>query len=136
MLAVIYLIFNEGYVAGSGDDLTRAELCVEAVRLGRVLAELMPADQAYGSVSTVPGPTELTRMPRRPNSWAMPSVIWLIAAFEAAYHTNSPGEPYFEAAEATLTMTPPAPPRLRVFELGRSTRWDRSPSFRVRRRRS
>ncbi|WP_433175362.1 RNA polymerase sigma factor [Actinoallomurus sp. CA-150999] len=42
VLAVIYLIFNEGYVAGSGDRLIRAELCAEAVRLGRLLAELMP----------------------------------------------------------------------------------------------
>ncbi|MEV0405495.1 RNA polymerase sigma factor [Actinoallomurus sp. NPDC050550] len=42
VLAVIYLIFNEGYVAGSGDRLIRAELCAEAIRLGRLLAELMP----------------------------------------------------------------------------------------------
>ncbi len=42
MLAVIYLIFNEGYLAGSGDRLVREDLCAEAVRLGRLLAELMP----------------------------------------------------------------------------------------------
>ena len=42
VLAVVYLIFNEGYAASSGDDLIRAELCAEAVRLGRLLAELMP----------------------------------------------------------------------------------------------
>ena len=44
VLAVIYLIFNEGYTASSGDSLVRADLCVEAVRLGRVLAELMPRE--------------------------------------------------------------------------------------------
>jgi RNA polymerase sigma-70 factor (ECF subfamily) len=43
LLAVIYLIFNEGYVATSGDSLTRKELCAEAIRLGRVLVSLMPA---------------------------------------------------------------------------------------------
>jgi RNA polymerase sigma-70 factor, ECF subfamily len=42
VLAVIYLIFNEGYAASAGDALVRRELCAEAVRLGRVLAELMP----------------------------------------------------------------------------------------------
>ena len=41
-LAVIYLIFNEGYAASSGDRLIRDELCTEAIRLGRLLAELMP----------------------------------------------------------------------------------------------
>lgn len=42
VLAVIYLIFNEGHTASSGPDLVRDDLCAEAVRLSRVLAELMP----------------------------------------------------------------------------------------------
>jgi RNA polymerase sigma-70 factor, ECF subfamily len=42
VLAVIYLIFNEGYAASSGDQLVRADLCAEAIRLARLLAELMP----------------------------------------------------------------------------------------------
>jgi RNA polymerase sigma-70 factor (ECF subfamily) len=42
VLAVVYLIFNEGYTASAGDRLVREDLCAEAVRLGRVLAELMP----------------------------------------------------------------------------------------------
>ncbi|HET7100893.1 MAG TPA: sigma-70 family RNA polymerase sigma factor, partial [Terriglobia bacterium] len=42
--AVIYLIFNEGYAATSGDSLIRRELCAEAIRLARTLCELMPED--------------------------------------------------------------------------------------------
>jgi len=42
VLAVIYLVFNEGYLATSGEVASRAELCAEAVRLGRLLVELMP----------------------------------------------------------------------------------------------
>ncbi len=42
VLAVVYLIFNEGYAASSGDQLIRAGLCAEAIRLGRLLARLMP----------------------------------------------------------------------------------------------
>jgi RNA polymerase sigma-70 factor (ECF subfamily) len=42
VLAVVYLIFNEGYTASSGERLVREELCTEAIRLGRLLAELMP----------------------------------------------------------------------------------------------
>jgi RNA polymerase sigma-70 factor, ECF subfamily len=42
VLAVVYLVFNEGYTASSGEQLVRADLCAEAIRLGRLLAELMP----------------------------------------------------------------------------------------------
>jgi RNA polymerase sigma-70 factor, ECF subfamily len=42
VLAVIYLIFNEGYTASSGEQLVRNDLCAEAIRLGRVLVQLMP----------------------------------------------------------------------------------------------
>src|SRR6266536_3277762 len=44
VLAVVYLIFNEGYTASSGDQLIREDLCAEAIRLGRLLAELMPGE--------------------------------------------------------------------------------------------
>ena len=42
MLAVVYLVFNEGYTATAGDALVRDDLCAEAIRLARLLAELMP----------------------------------------------------------------------------------------------
>ncbi len=44
VLLVVYLIFNEGYLASSGDALVRRELCAEAIRLGRVVCELLPQE--------------------------------------------------------------------------------------------
>ncbi|WP_235365023.1 RNA polymerase sigma factor [Sphingomonas sp. ERG5] len=44
VLEVVYLIFNEGYAATAGDDLVRPSLCLEAQRLGRILAALMPEE--------------------------------------------------------------------------------------------
>jgi RNA polymerase sigma-70 factor (ECF subfamily) len=44
VLAVVYLIFNEGYTASSGERLMRQDLCSEAIRLGRVLGDLMPRE--------------------------------------------------------------------------------------------
>lgn len=52
VLEVIYLIFNEGYSATAGDDWLRPALCEEALRLGRILAGLMPAeDEVHGLVA-------------------------------------------------------------------------------------
>jgi RNA polymerase sigma-70 factor, ECF subfamily len=52
VLEVIYLVFNEGYSATAGDDWTRQDLCDEALRLGRVLAELAPREpEVHGLVA-------------------------------------------------------------------------------------
>lgn len=48
VLAVVYLVFSEGYSASSGDSLTRGELSAEAIRLGRLLVELFPDPEAIG----------------------------------------------------------------------------------------
>lgn len=48
VLQVIYLVFNEGYAASSGDSLTRPDLSAEAIRLGRLLVELLPEAEAIG----------------------------------------------------------------------------------------
>jgi RNA polymerase sigma-70 factor, ECF subfamily len=52
VLQVVYLIFNEGYSATGGEELVRRELCTEALRLGRLLCELMPKDaEGWGLLS-------------------------------------------------------------------------------------
>src|SRR6185436_15896479 len=48
VLRVIYLVFNEGYAASSGSVLTRHDLSAEAIRLGRLLVELLPEPEAVG----------------------------------------------------------------------------------------
>ena len=48
VLRVIYLVFNEGYAASAGDSLTRVDLSGEAIRLGRLLVELLPDPEAQG----------------------------------------------------------------------------------------
>jgi RNA polymerase sigma factor (sigma-70 family) len=52
VLQVVYLIFNEGYAATAGDDWTRPALCEDALRLGRILAELTPSEpEVHGLVA-------------------------------------------------------------------------------------
>jgi RNA polymerase sigma-70 factor (ECF subfamily) len=48
VLHVVYLVFNEGYSASAGDSLTRADVSAEAIRLGRLLTELLPEPEAIG----------------------------------------------------------------------------------------
>ena len=64
VLEVIYLIFNEGYAATAGDDLVRPSLCLEAQRLGRMLAGLMPEDaEVFGLVALME--IQASRLPAR-----------------------------------------------------------------------
>jgi predicted RNA polymerase sigma factor len=52
VLEVIYLVFNEGYSATAGDDWMRPALCDEALRLGRIVAELVPGEpEVHGLVA-------------------------------------------------------------------------------------
>jgi RNA polymerase sigma factor (sigma-70 family) len=52
VLEVVYLVFNEGYAASAGEDWIRADLCEEALRLGRILAELAPKEaEVHGLVA-------------------------------------------------------------------------------------
>ncbi|MFE0023647.1 RNA polymerase sigma factor [Amycolatopsis sp. NPDC059021] len=70
VLAVVYLVFNEGYTASSGDRLVREDLCAEAIRLGRLLTELMPDE---------------------PEVWGLLALMLLIESRRAA-RTTSGGE--------------------------------------------
>jgi predicted RNA polymerase sigma factor len=74
VLGVLYLVFNEGYTASSGEDWMRPELSREAIRLGRVLAELMPAEpEVHGLVALM----ELTaaRFPARVDAKGDPVLL-------------------------------------------------------------
>ena len=74
VLAVIYLVFNEGYAASEGDELIRADLCDEAIRLARILAELMPDEpEALGLLALL----LLTESRRRARTAADGSIVLL-----------------------------------------------------------
>ena len=71
VLELLYLVFNEGYSAMAGDDWMRPALCTEALRLGRVLAELMPAEpEVHGLVALME--IQASRIPARLSPAGLP----------------------------------------------------------------
>ncbi|HEY9320241.1 RNA polymerase sigma factor [Achromobacter sp.] len=74
VLEVIYLIFNEGYSATSGDDWMRPALCDEALRLGRILAELAPGEsEVHGLVALME--LQASRLPARTDAQGRPVLL-------------------------------------------------------------
>src|SRR6478672_9217133 len=66
VLRTIYLVFNEGYSASSGETLTRSDLSLEAIRLGRLLVELLPEPEAVGLLALML--LQESRRPARANA--------------------------------------------------------------------
>jgi RNA polymerase sigma factor (sigma-70 family) len=107
VLGVIYLIFNEGYAASAGEDWIRRDLCEEALRLGRVLAELAPEEpevhglialleiQASRSAARVgPGGEPVLLLDQDRSRWDPLLIVRGRAALERAERLPGPLGPY------------------------------------------
>lgn len=121
VLSVLYLIFNAGYTAPSGDDLLRLDLCAESIRLTRVLNDLLAADLSLGADSEALGLLALlllhhSRRLARVNAdgemtlledqnralWDADEIAEGIAALDRAMSLLSPGPYQIQAAIAAL----------------------------------
>jgi RNA polymerase sigma factor (sigma-70 family) len=120
VLEVVYLVFNEGYSATSGDDWMRPALCEDALRLGRILAELAPGQaEVHGLVALME--LQASRARARAEAIPGPAGPYVLQAAIAACHARarSPEEtdwPRIAALYAALVDVLPSP----VVELNRA----------------
>ena len=111
VLAVIYLVFNEGYSATSGERLIREELCAEAIRLGRVLAELMPEEpevlgllalmlfvESRRTTRTTPGGDLVLLADQDRSGWDRRLIVEAQALVRTCLRWNRPGPYQIQAA--------------------------------------
>jgi RNA polymerase sigma factor (sigma-70 family) len=107
VLEVIYLIFNEGYTATAGDDWTRPALCEEALRLGRILAGLVPSEaEVHGFIAlleiqasrlrarTGPSGEPITLLDQNRALWDRVLIGRGLAALKRADQIGAPAGPY------------------------------------------
>jgi len=107
VLEVVYLIFNEGYAASSGQRWMRTELCEEALRLGRILAELAPAEpEAHGLIALLeiqasrlgarlgPGGEPILLLDQDRSRWDPLLIVRGVAALKRAEELPAPLGPY------------------------------------------
>jgi RNA polymerase sigma factor (sigma-70 family) len=112
VLEVIYLIFNEGYSATAGDDLMRPTLCEDALRLGRILAELTPQEpEVHGLVALMEIQASRTRaritstgepvllFDQNRTQWDQLLIHRGLTAIERAHKINNTRDPYLLQAE-------------------------------------
>jgi RNA polymerase sigma-70 factor (ECF subfamily) len=120
VLRVVYLIFNEGYVATGGDRLVRGELCAEALRLGRLLHELMPDDAETGGLlalmllhdarrgARVDGAGRFVRLEEQDRSrWDAARIAEGLDVLRGALRLRRPGEYQLQAAISALHVQAP-----------------------------
>jgi RNA polymerase sigma-70 factor (ECF subfamily) len=121
VLAVIYLIFNEGYAASDGDSLLRTDLSREAIRLGRVVCALMPdAPEALGlsalmllhdsrRSARVSSNGELVTLEEQDRTlWNHPQIMDGLSRLDQAMRLNQPGPYQIQAAIAALHARAPS----------------------------
>jgi predicted RNA polymerase sigma factor len=122
VLAVVYLIFNEGYGAAAGEALVRGELCGEAIRLGRLLVVLMPDDAEVRGLLALMLLHDARREARVDASGAFVALdqqdrsLWDagraregVGELDAALRRRRPGPYQLQAAIAALHVQAPSP---------------------------
>jgi RNA polymerase sigma-70 factor (ECF subfamily) len=114
VLTVVYLVFNEGYSATAGESLVRAELATEAIRLGRMLRDLMPHPETLGLLALLllQDSRRAARMDREGRLvplekqdrtlWDRAQIVEGIALLDAALTEHQPGPYQLQAAVAAL----------------------------------
>ncbi len=120
VLRVIYLVFNEGYLASSGEALTRHDLSAEAIRLGRLLVELLPEPEAVGLLALmllhearrkarIDAAGELVLLPDQDRAlWDRERIAEGIALVEAALASRRFGPYGIQAAIAAVHAEAPS----------------------------